>query len=523
MAVEEAMRRSLREGFVELLVRSLRPAIEPRQDIVGSVDNVKNAFSSWDNCMAATYCKWPVIAIMVIGGLIIFSVVWCIIRCACCGLSCCCSCCNFLKCCGNCCGCCDPPRGKRHKYLDEPYIPPNQGYKVQPPMNPHFPPVVPTMTPAAAQFTGVTTVGATSNAAPQYAEFDVSKKRGEDALPAMPSWDGADKKKVLVEEEEVEMDQLKKPEASGQNAALGVAAVSAVPGAGTSPVGSPGLNRSPYGTPGGPANNGYYPAPGVEAEPYGTNGRDYPAVGGGYGQPSNMGGDQGYGMAVGAMGAGAGRRSPYNDGGYGDAGYGQQGRGYGAPTRQDSYNTYGSGRQQGGGAYDSYNQGNQGYDNQATQGYGGQVNQGYGTGARRNSPPNELPADNGYGQPVAGYGQDRRSPAPQAAYGQERRSPAPQAGYGNYDNAGYNSQPYPNESAMPIRAPPQRQYTNDTTQNVSNDAGFDFGTSSYSRPAAGGAGGYRQPSPLQQQQPQGYPGYKPYSPVNSKPPGGNGW
>jgi len=57
MAVEEAMRRSLREGFVELLVASLRPALEPRQDLQGSVDNVKNSFSSWDNCMAATYCK----------------------------------------------------------------------------------------------------------------------------------------------------------------------------------------------------------------------------------------------------------------------------------------------------------------------------------------------------------------------------------------------------------------------------------------------------------------------------------
>jgi hypothetical protein len=57
MAIEEAMRRSLREGFVELLVASLRPAIERRQDIAGSVSNVKTAFSSWDNCMAATYCK----------------------------------------------------------------------------------------------------------------------------------------------------------------------------------------------------------------------------------------------------------------------------------------------------------------------------------------------------------------------------------------------------------------------------------------------------------------------------------
>jgi len=521
MAVEETMRRSLREGFVELLVRSLRPAIERRQDIVSGVSDVKDAFTSWDKCMAATYCKWPVIAIMIIGGLILFSVVWCIIRCACCGVACCCSCCNFLKCCGNCCGCCDPPRGKRHKYLDEPYIPPNQGYKVQPPMNPHFPPVAaPTMTPAAAQFTGVTTVGAASTT-PQYAEFDVSKKGGaahEDALPAMPSWEGADKKKIYLEEEEVEMDQLKKPEAAGQNgaAALGVAGVAGAAAAipGRSPVGSPGLNRSPYGPPAGaPNNNGYFPAPGVEADPYGSNGRDYNSPGPGYGQPAGMGGNQGYGAAVGALAPGAagpGRRSPYNDNGFSDAGYGQQGRGYGSPARQDSYNTYGSGRQQGGGAYDNYNQ--PGYTNQgAAQGYSNQQNQGYGMGAARRSPPNELPAETGYGQPVGGYNQE---PA--------RRSPGPQAGYGNYDNAGYDSQPNSMDSSRPLRAPPQRQYTNNTNpQTVQTDAGFDFGTSSYSRPAPG-AGGYRQPSPVQQQQPSGYPGYKPYSPVNSKPPGG-GW
>ena len=383
-------------------------------------------------------------------------------------------------------------------------------------MNPHFPPVVPTMTPANGSFTGVTTVGATSSAAtvpPQYAEFahfDVSKpKGGEDTLPAMPSWEGAGKTKVLVEEEEVEMDQLKKPEASGQSGALGV---TALPGAGTSPVGSPGLNRSPYGPPpGGPTNNGYFPAP-VGTDPYGSNAQDYSAAGSVYGQPSNLGVDQGYGMAGAAMGAsaiGQGRRSPYNDGGYNGQQQQQQGRGYASPARQDSYNTYGSGMQQGGGAYNDYH---------GNQGYGGQGNQGYGIGARR-SPPNELAADTSYGQPVGGYGQE---PA--------RRSPAPQAGYGNYDNAGYDSRQYSTESTRPLRPPPQRQYSRDTApQSVQSDAGFDFGASSYSRPAAGGAGGYRQPSPPQQQQQQqqqqsaGYPGYKPYSPVSSQPQNGRGW
>ncbi|KAK1752507.1 hypothetical protein QBC47DRAFT_59369 [Echria macrotheca] len=524
-AVEVAMRRSLREGFAELLVASLRPALGRRQDIVSQANDVKTAFSSWDNCMAATYCKWPVIAIMIIGGLIIFSVVWCIIRCACCGLSCCCECCQCLKCCGNCCGCCDPPRGKRSKYLDEPYIPPNQGYKMQPPMNPHFPPVAPAMTPALTGVSTGVTAAAVAGGPPQYAEFDVSKKGGEDALPAMPSWEDAGKKKVLVEEEAVEMDQLKKPEASGQasapNGALAAGAIAAVPNS-RSPVGSPGLNRSPYGPPAGaPGSNGYFPAPGVETDPYGQNALGYPqAAGGAYGQSSTPGQDQGYGMAGAAMAAG--RRSPYdNNGALGDAGYGQ-GRGYGAPVRQDSFGGYGAGGQ-GGAGYNNYG--------------AGQGNQAYGVGARR-SPPNELAGDNGYGQSNVGYHQNtgygqepaRHSPAPQIGYGQNtgygqepaRRSPGPQAAYGGYDNDGYDSRQYSTESTRPLRPPPQRQYSRDPQPApAQSNTGFDFGSSAYSRPT----GNYRQPSPGQEQQ-QGaaYPGYKAYQPSGGQQGGGgSGW
>ncbi len=78
--------------------------------------------------------RYPVIAIIIVGGLIVLSIVWCIARCACCGMSFCCECFYCLKCCGNCCGCCSTPGGKRHKYLDEPYIPPNQGYRPEAPM-----------------------------------------------------------------------------------------------------------------------------------------------------------------------------------------------------------------------------------------------------------------------------------------------------------------------------------------------------------------------------------------------------
>lgn len=403
-------------------------------------------------------------------------------------------------------------------------------------MNPHFPPVVPTMTSASTGVTtGVTPAYATSTSAyatttPQYAEFDVSKPKpgGEDALPAMPVWEESGKKKIMVEEEEVEMDQLKKPEGSGQNGALapGMAAAGAIPNA-VSPVGSPGLNRSPYGPPAGnPNSSGYFPASGIENDPYAQNSQGYSQGAGGYGQAMNQPSGQGYGMAgagmAGAAMAGAGRRSPYTD-----AGYGQQqqtgGRGYGTP-QQDSYNNSNN--------YSSTGQ-QQGYDN-----YSGataqSTNQGYGMSPARRSPPNELPADNGY---AGAYGQEpvRRSPAPQYGQGGARQSPAPQANYGGgYNNTGYDNRgQYSTDSQRPLQpvGGPYRQYSRDAVSPapaavpVSGDAGFDFGTSAYSRPQQG----YRQPSPAgqgysgqgqqygraspgpqQQQNTGGYQGYKPY-------------
>ncbi|KAJ3477264.1 hypothetical protein NLG97_g8884 [Lecanicillium saksenae] len=81
-SVEAAMARSLRptawEAVTEVLARNL-VAQAYKRDIVtdaqGKVTDVKTAFSSWDNCMKAAYCKWPVIAIIVIGSLIILSVI----------------------------------------------------------------------------------------------------------------------------------------------------------------------------------------------------------------------------------------------------------------------------------------------------------------------------------------------------------------------------------------------------------------------------------------------------------------
>lgn len=524
-AVDVAMQRSLRGGFVDLLIASLRPAITKRMDVAtvqGQINDAKTAFSSWDNCMQASFCKWPVIAVIIVGGLIIFSVVWCIIRCACCGMSCCCSCFSCLKCCGDCCGCCDPPRGKRSKYLDEPYVPPNQGYKAPEPMMPFSPgATVPThaMPPPVGVQTGVTP----QYSAPQYAEFDVSKKGGEDALPAMPSWEGAESKKVMVEDDAVEMDQLKKPEvnsaqnlagpagAPGAPAAMGAAGAVGMGGRGPSPGLSPG-NRSPYGPPGpgpAPGSKGYFPAPGMDNDPYAQQGQDYRQANDPYGPNQGMSQGQGYGMAVGGP-IGQGRQSP-RVGGYKNGPYGP-------PARQGSYDAYGNmpPPRQASPYRDDYNQQPMGNYNQPQRG-----------------DYNRTPVGDYNQQPMRGQGYGmgpgpgagpRRSPPMQMGGGPGGYEPDQDYG-GGYDDRPMPSREYSSESTRPLRAPPRRQYSHDvpdptppTVQDNGVGGGFDFGPAAYSRPIPNN--NYRQPDPVmaepQAPSQQGgggaYPGYKAYQP-----------
>ncbi|KAJ4297239.1 hypothetical protein N0V88_004157 [Collariella sp. IMI 366227] len=329
-AVDVAMERSLRRGFLDLLVASLRPAVG-RRDIQGQISDVKTAFSSWDNCMQVNYCKY-------------------------------------------------------------------------------------------------------------YAEFDAGGKKNEDALPQMPSWEGAEQKKVLMEQEEgVEMNALKKPETGAQAAgAIGVATAS-------SPTGSQSpANRSPYGPPGvDPQSNGYFAPPGVGKDPYAQAAPSYSQPGMAYSEL-----EQGYGMAGTVMGPG--RRSPHapNNGayntGYNNTGYGQGG--------QDPYDNYGAARQQQPyGNYDNYNS-----QNNTTPGYGI---------ARHQTPHYEMDASAAYPpeprRTPGPYGaESRRSPAPQqgqygAAYTSDaRHSPAPQGQYPT-------TSPYPTESR---RTPgPQADYSSRRT------------------------------------------------------------
>ncbi|TLD13243.1 uncharacterized protein PgNI_03922 [Pyricularia grisea] len=501
-SIDVAMARSLGEGTMGLVVASLRPVLESR-GITDSANDIKNSFSSWDNCMAATYCKWPVIAVIVVVGLIILSVVTCLVRCLCLAKSCCCACFSCLKCCGNCCGCCDPPRGTPHKHLDEPYhnVPPTQPYRSQAPMTAGS--AVPTSASAPTAFA--------AHQPPKYADFDISKKSSgnDDALPAMPTWDESATTKVMVEET-VELETIKKPAASTTSLQQQSAPLIGTPTAGPASPISPTYRGSPYGA---------YDA--GARDPYNRNGPGY----GPYGQGSVPSLDQGYG-AAGAMAQGQGRITP--------------------SSMNPGPSPYGPRPSPGmGGNYDGYN--DQGYA------AGNPPNPPYGRDlARRPSAPgnqggygyDDMPGRTPSAPPMANYGYNdgsRNSPAPQGGYGYNggsRRSPAPEGDYGYND--GYDSRPPQRDQYSPLGSqnpPPQRSYTspmptvpsvpplnnnsydlNSASNRPHQDQGYD---NSYGHPqpqSQQNTGGYRgdnrspQPSVRSNTGDASYPGFKAYQP-----------
>ncbi|KAI0910630.1 hypothetical protein F4823DRAFT_365670 [Ustulina deusta] len=485
--IRAAMERSLQTGswgdaFANLVSRSAVAALGRRQSIDGissDISDAATAFSSWDNCFQASFCKWPVIALLIIAGLIVLSIVWCIVRCCCCGLSCCCQCCYCLKCCGECCGLCDPPRGKRSQYLDEPFVPPNhdQAYRSPAPMHSGFDSMKPSV--------------------PQYAEFDTGNKKDADALPAMPSWEDASSKKVLIEEESVEMEPLKKPDRVQNPSQMNVANMP--------PTTSP-RAISPYGPPAGTGANAYLGAGRNEPGAYGMNQQ-------GYNEYDNHGYGQQYSsnslnnVAIGVAGGPMGRLTPQQD-----------------------YNT----------GYDRNNM-NQGYSQYPQSRSPRPYNDDFG----RSGTPTSL--NNRDYQGIAandGYGNDRRSPAPQTGYGyanarmgspgaqagygyaNARTSPAPQADYRlpqrSHTQDGYTQQ-YPASSRQEYSNDPyngfghtaQEQYVQPSppASPIRNNSGFDF-SSGYSRPDS-------RSSPAPAQSANGgtaYPGYRNYKPARDAQP-----
>ncbi|KAL2012067.1 hypothetical protein VTN00DRAFT_4785 [Thermoascus crustaceus] len=163
------------------------------RDAVSEVQSAPETFSSWDKCMQKSYCKWPVIVGIIVGGVIIIGIVWCLISCLCCGVQCCKGC---ADCCTCCCSCCSHGSsgggGNRSKYADDPspyHPPPPPSYGYQAP-------------PGPPAYRGA-----------QYARFDApsNNKVDGDSLPPMPTWEGATTRRVEdtgPRSEDVEMNRL---------------------------------------------------------------------------------------------------------------------------------------------------------------------------------------------------------------------------------------------------------------------------------------------------------------------------
>ncbi|KAF2762424.1 hypothetical protein EJ05DRAFT_506155 [Pseudovirgaria hyperparasitica] len=205
-----------------------------QQDLVNGIKDAPQTFSSWDKCMAKTYCKWPVIVIIIVGALIAISIIWCVARCLCCGAEC--ACCCF-KCCAGCCGSGrrkDPDRTAG--VLPNSYNTPYQSHPA------------PSYTPGG---------GLRSNndayEPPQYARFDTpsSKPVNEDALPPMPSW--SDAKSHRIEDDSHEDVEMKPLAPNGEYVAA------------AAPIASP-AGRSPVQS---PSENGYFTGQQPHQNPYG--------------------------------------------------------------------------------------------------------------------------------------------------------------------------------------------------------------------------------------------------------------
>lgn len=184
--------------------------------IEGDIQSAPQTFSSWDQCMTKVYCKWPAIIGIVIGSLIVLSIVWCFARCICCGVSCCCEC---FRCCG-CLESCTRSRGSKDSRSRDQYAPvqnqqpmPYQGYQAPPMM-----------------------YGA---APPQFATFEASKKVNEDSLPAMPSWDTAQTRRVEDPNQDMEMKDLEHQATGGQRLSRNRNEYAPVPNSTAAPIHSP--------------------------------------------------------------------------------------------------------------------------------------------------------------------------------------------------------------------------------------------------------------------------------------------
>ncbi|KAI9048351.1 hypothetical protein LZ554_008143 [Drepanopeziza brunnea f. sp. 'monogermtubi'] len=546
-AMHNSVRRRLGEAMVNsLLGRSI-------------TQDVTNSFSSWDSCMNADYCKWPVIAGIVIASLIVLSILTCIGRVCCCGASCCCACFSFLSCC-DCCGdSCAGKKSKPHKHLDDPFTnghAAHRGYQAPPPMmGGALPP--PLTAPASGHAAGtLMPLASRRPEPPQYAQFEVGKnglyvepktvELHEDALPPMPSWDGAAKKHVEDEKNAVEL-QLLEP-ASGQKMSLAADAATAGTSGPPSPMEGLGNRAGKNGYMGiagdnyGQQNRSAYsvrhasPGPGMAGQGRGGYGGNPPGGYDGHGQARGFGQDQ-YGQST-------------------PGGYEAQGRGYDTLPQEG----YADGNGFGAAAAAGYGPRNpplrQYANNQYSTNGRPPPNRQYTGDSSRVMTPGRQYSDQSYGSDNFAQNVPPRGPS---------RGPDPNGGFNNGPiprgpsrgpgpNDGYNNNPIPrgpsrgpspndayNHAPLP-RGPsrgPSGGPVNNGAPAPNHNSGFDFGIGS-TRPSPppqqrfppphqpsfaaelpahdvqqgyfdnAGTTARRTPPPLE----TAYPGYRPYAPAN---------
>ncbi|KAL2060382.1 hypothetical protein VTL71DRAFT_9777 [Oculimacula yallundae] len=507
--ITTSMQRSVRRSVGELLFDSL----VGKRDIAGKVNDFKDSFSSWDKCMQASYCKWPVIAAIIVVGLILLSILTCIGRVCCCGASCCCTCFSFLKCC-DCCGgdSCAGKKDKPMKHKDNPFQSDPQGYQ-------GYQAPAPMMGGALHNAGQPMNVAAPQAPVPQYAQFEVGKNGlyvepkvvplNEDALPPMPSWEAAQKKHIAADEEKNAVELRELDPSTGQKMPLMAGAA----GNGMSMPPSPdvGQGPSPFAVRPGTAGNGYM----------GDNQSQNQAAFNGnsrYGSPAPGPGQGGYGartpQAYDGQARGYGQDIPYGA----DDGYGTEARGYGAPAPQGQYAQ------------------NNGFDAAAVGGYGGRQPQGQYPSDGRPFPPPNRQYSNDSSRPMGpprqytdrSYGSDNMQAGGAIPRGPSR-GPGP-----NGPPRGPSRGPVPNDQYGPPRGPSRGPPLRTGSPALNNNSGFDFGGGApsyqsqqsppvqqgYGRPPlpTGNSGYFDNasiaPSYSSTPQDQGYPGYKAYQPGN---------
>ncbi|KAF2458232.1 hypothetical protein BDY21DRAFT_420886 [Lineolata rhizophorae] len=414
------------------------PILYHRQDIIDDLNGAKDTFSSWDKCMAESYCKYPVIVAIVVGSLIAISVLICCMRCLCFGKECCCGC---LSCCN---ACCPSPRRRGHKELSNSAPPPMPYGGNQPAYGGAGPTAQQYRAPLQPSY------AQPQPDRPQFATFDVSSGKGgnynEDALPAMPTWEQA--KSTKVEEtvapqqtEEVELNKLDKD--GREVGAEGVGAAIALPNSGDEASIRPGaLPRTNTGFQSLDRTNSPYrgsPTPGVQRTNtgYASIGRSNSPYNGSQasqqGRPGMQRSNTGYSSAYGSTYS-AGEQAPFIGGAMGRPDRYPPNNGVAPYHDQHQYG-------QDGGQYPQDNPAYGQDDNRY-----GQGNTQYG----RADP--QYGHDDPYRQDNAQFRQDSYGQAP---YGQAHaQAPYGQASYGQTTGQAFGQPRYARDNMSPMHSPP---------------------------------------------------------------------